>query len=72
MTGPEDLSPAQAAATMADLLGWPVRYEREPFDGCAARLSTYGMSPALVRGMVDMMRAKDDGLDGGVARTPGT
>lgn len=69
LAGPEDLSPSEMAATMTDVLGRPVRYEREPFDVYAPRLSTYGMSPAFVQGMVDMMRAKDDGLDGGVDRS---
>ena len=30
------------------------------------------MGEAMAQGMVDMMRAKDDGLDDGVARTPET
>ena len=34
------------------------------------RLGSYGMGAAFVQGMVDMMRAKDEGLDDGVAGPP--
>ncbi|UIJ35432.1 hypothetical protein [Allobranchiibius sp. GilTou73] len=70
--GPEDLSPQDMAGTMSEVLGTPIRYERESYDAQAARMSSYGVGAAFVRGMTDMMSAKEAGLDAGVARTPET
>ena len=70
--GPEDLSPNDMARTLSEVLGAPVRFERQSFDDLGAALAGHGAGDAFVRGMVDMMRAKDEGLDDGVPRTPGT
>ncbi|MDX6259173.1 MAG: hypothetical protein QOH84_861 [Kribbellaceae bacterium] len=70
--GPEDLSANDMARIMSEVLGRPVRYERESLDALAARMTSFGLSDAFVGGMVDMMRAKDEGLDDGIARTPQT
>ncbi|CAL9338695.1 NAD(P)H-binding protein [Streptomyces sp. enrichment culture] len=70
--GPEDLSANDMARIMSDVLGRPVRYERITLDGFRAALAGHGMSDARVQGYVDMMRAKDEGLDDGVRRTPQT
>lgn len=70
--GPEDLSPNDRARIMSEVLGRPVRYEREPLEALAARMTGFGLSAAFVQGMVDMMRAKDEGLDNGIRRTPET
>jgi uncharacterized protein YbjT (DUF2867 family) len=70
--GPEDLSQNDLARIMSDVLGRPVRYERQSLDDLGATLAGYGMGDAFVQGMVDMMRAKDEGLDDGVRRTPET
>jgi uncharacterized protein YbjT (DUF2867 family) len=70
--GPEDLSHDDMARIMSEVLGLPVRYQRESLDELAARLTGYGMGGAFVQGMVDMMRAKEGGLDDGVARTAET
>ncbi|MET7280663.1 NAD(P)H-binding protein [Kribbella sp. NPDC005582] len=70
--GPEDLSANDLARIMSDVLGRPIRYERESLDALAARLKGYGLGDAFVGGMVDMMRAKDDGLDAGIRRTDET
>jgi uncharacterized protein YbjT (DUF2867 family) len=70
--GPEDLSPQDMARIMAGVLGAPVRYERQSPGDFSAALAGYGMGDAVVRGMADMMRAKDEGLDDGVPRTPET
>ena len=70
--GPEDLSANDLARIMSEVLGKPVRYEREPLETLAARLTGFGLGDAFVQGMVDMMRAKDEGLDAGVARTAET
>ena len=70
--GPEDLSANDLARIMSDVLGRPIRYEREPLDALAARLTSFGLGDAFVGGMVDMMRAKDEGLDAGIRRTEET
>ncbi|WP_112239015.1 NAD(P)H-binding protein [Kribbella monticola] len=70
--GPEDLSANDMARIMSEVLGRPVRYERGSLDAFAARLTGFGLGDAFVRGMVDMMRAKDEGLDDGVRRTAET
>ncbi|MEU8998855.1 NAD(P)H-binding protein [Streptomyces caniferus] len=70
--GPEDLSPNDMARIMSDVLGRPVRYERQSLDDFRTALTGLGFGDALVEGYVDMMRSKDDGLDDGVQRTPQT
>ncbi|MEV5014461.1 NAD(P)H-binding protein [Streptomyces sp. NPDC053780] len=70
--GPQDLSPNDLARIMTERLGLTVRYERQAPDEVRATLVGHGLDPAFVEGIVDMKRAKDDGLDAGVARTPDT
>ncbi|MGM0345985.1 NAD(P)H-binding protein [Streptomyces sp. Adlamb9] len=70
--GPQDLSPNDLARIMTEQLGRPVRYERQPLDELFATLVGYGLHEAFAQGVVDMKRAKDEGLDAGVARTPDT
>jgi uncharacterized protein YbjT (DUF2867 family) len=70
--GPEDLSPEDMAGVMSEVLGTPVRYQRQSLADLGAALAGYGMGDAFVQGMVAMMRAKDEGLDDGVPRTPQT
>ncbi|MFI1620096.1 NAD(P)H-binding protein [Streptomyces lydicus] len=70
--GPEDLSPNDLARIMSEVLGRPIRYERQTLDAFGTALAGRGLGDALVQGYLDMMRAKDDGLDEGVRRTPQT
>ncbi|MFG2824657.1 NAD(P)H-binding protein [Kitasatospora sp. NPDC048365] len=70
--GPQDLSPNDLARIMTEQLGRPVRYERQPLDELHTTLLGYGLNAEFVRGIVEMKRAKDEGLDAGVARTPRT
>ncbi|MFF0188712.1 NAD(P)H-binding protein [Streptomyces sp. NPDC005244] len=70
--GPEDLSPDDLARIMTEQLGRPVRYERQPLDELYTTLVGYGLDEAFVQGIADMKRAKDEGLDAGVVRTPQT
>ncbi|MFH8704140.1 NAD(P)H-binding protein [Streptomyces rubrogriseus] len=70
--GPRDLSPNDMARIMTEQLGRPVRYERQAFDDLCTTLVGHGLDREFVDGVVDMKRAKDDGLDAGVARTPDT
>ncbi|OKI41865.1 NmrA family transcriptional regulator [Streptomyces sp. CB03578] len=70
--GPRDVSPNDLARVMTEQFGRPVRYERQPFDEMYTTLVGYGLNEAFVQGIVDMKRAKDQGLDAGVTRTPDT
>jgi uncharacterized protein YbjT (DUF2867 family) len=70
--GPEDLSADDMARIMTEVLGRPIRYVRRPLEELAASIAAFGAGDAFVRGMVDMMRAKDEGLDDAVPRTPET
>ncbi|MGW4856497.1 NAD(P)H-binding protein [Streptomyces sp. NPDC004288] len=75
--GPRDLSPHDLARIMTEELGRPVRYERQSLDDLRATMLGHGLAEAFVEGMVDMKRAKDEGLDEGIDRAsravvPGT
>ncbi|MFD7813056.1 NAD(P)H-binding protein [Streptomyces sp. NPDC059785] len=72
LLGPEDLSPNDMARIMSEVLGRPVRYVRRSLEDAGATLAAHGAGEAFVQGWVDMMRAKDEGLDAGVPRTPET
>ena len=45
--GPEDLSHDDMARIMSEVLGLPVRYQRQSLDDLAARLKGYGMGSSL-------------------------
>ena len=68
--GPEDLSFNDMAQIMSEVLGKPVRYQQIPAQALKARLTGAGMSDAMARAMIDMMVAKDEGLDNAEPRTP--
>ncbi|WP_172383287.1 NAD(P)H-binding protein [Streptomyces sp. MNP-20] len=70
--GPEDLSPDDMARVMSETLGRPVRYERRSYEALAAELTGHGLGDAFVQGLIEMKRAKEEGLDDGVPRTPAT
>ncbi len=70
--GPEDLSADDMARIMSDVLERPVRYRRQSLADLGVALAGFGLGDAFVEGMVDMMRAKEAGLDVGVPRTPHT
>ncbi|WP_067678350.1 NmrA family NAD(P)-binding protein [Nocardia miyunensis] len=68
--GTADLSPNDMAHIMSEVLGRPIRYERQTFDQFRDSLLGYGLPEPIVRGYLDMMRAVNDGIDEGVPRTP--
>ncbi|MGW8399117.1 NAD(P)H-binding protein [Streptomyces lydicus] len=70
--GPEDLSPNDLARLMSEVLGRPIRYEQQTLEAFGTALAGRGLGDGLVQGYLDMMRAKNDGLDDGVRRTPQT
>jgi uncharacterized protein YbjT (DUF2867 family) len=67
--GPEDLSHDEMAQTISEELGTTVRYRRTPIDAARRQLEERGLSDAMVQGMVEMMIAKDEGLDNAEPRT---
>jgi uncharacterized protein YbjT (DUF2867 family) len=68
--GPEDLSFNDMAKIMSEVLGKPVRFQQIPFEAFKTRLTGSGMSEAMAQGMLDMMVAKNEGLDNAEPRTP--
>ena len=68
--GPDDLSADEMAAVVSEVLQTPVRYQQSPRQAVWDRLAGSGLSPAMAKAMFDMMVAKDNGLDNGVARAP--
>jgi uncharacterized protein YbjT (DUF2867 family) len=68
--GPEDLSFHDVAAIMSAVLGQPVRFEQIPGEAYKARLLERGMSEAMAQANLDMLIAKDEGLDNAEPRTP--
>jgi uncharacterized protein YbjT (DUF2867 family) len=68
--GPEDLSFNNMAQIMSEVLGQPVRYQQIPAQALKDRLTGAGMSDAMAQATVDMMVAKDQGLDNAEPRTP--
>ena len=68
--GPEDLSCNDMAAVLTEVLGKPVRYQQITFGALKSQLTERGASEAMAQGMIDMMVAKNQGLDHVVQRTP--
>ncbi|HEY0463508.1 MAG TPA: NmrA family NAD(P)-binding protein, partial [Polyangiaceae bacterium] len=68
--GPEDLSIEDKAQIMTEVLGRPIRYQQVPAAGYKAQLLRYGASEDFAQGLVDMLAAKDEGLDLSEPRTP--
>lgn len=61
--GPEELSYADLAAIVSDVTGREVRYAPVPFEAFKAQLIARGLTDAFAQGYVDMLSAKDEGMD---------
>lgn len=68
--GAADISLAEMATTLTEVLGTPVRYERGSREESKNTLIGYGFSDAVAQAMIDMDAAKENGLDLVVPRTP--
>jgi hypothetical protein len=55
---------------MSEVVGKPVRFQQIPFEAFKARLTGSGMSEPMAQGMLDLMVAKNEGLDNTEPRTP--
>jgi uncharacterized protein YbjT (DUF2867 family) len=70
LLGPEDLSFDDMAEIMSQVLGQDVRFQQITFEAYKDRFVRLGMSDAMAQGYTDLARAKNEGLDNGVPRTP--
>ncbi|RSN55263.1 NmrA family transcriptional regulator [Amycolatopsis sp. WAC 04182] len=68
--GPEDLSQNALAEIMSDVLGRTVRYRQVSIEDFRATQLGQGWSEPMAQGMVDMMLAKEAGIDNAEPRTP--
>ena len=68
--GPEDLSLHGMAAIMTDVLAKPIRYEQISYEAYFEGFIQRGVSDTMAHGLVDMARAKNEGLDNVERRTP--
>jgi uncharacterized protein YbjT (DUF2867 family) len=67
--GPEDLSFNEMAQIISEVLGKTVRFQQTPMDAFKARLAGFGTSEAMSQAYVDMMTAKNEGMDNALPRT---
>jgi hypothetical protein len=58
------------AQIMSEVLGKPVRFQQIPAEAFKATLTGLGMSEAMAQGTVDMLLAKNEGLDNAEPCTP--
>ena len=70
LLGPEDLSMNDMAAIISEVLGREIRYQQIPIDAFKAQLLDRGLSESFAQGYIDMMRAKNDGMDNAARRGP--
>ncbi|HWK37938.1 MAG TPA: NAD(P)H-binding protein [Hyphomicrobium sp.] len=70
--GPEDLSFDDMAAIMSDVLERPVRFEEIAMEDMRAMSISRGASEGMAQAMVNMLTAKNEGIDRMVERTPAT
>lgn len=61
--GPEDLSYADLAAIVSDVIGREVRYEHQTYAAYKHAAMARGLTDAFAQGFVDMLRAKEEGMD---------
>ena len=61
--GPEELSYADLAAIVSDVIGREVRYEPETYEAYKQAAMARGLTDAFAQGYVDMLRAKEQGMD---------
>jgi uncharacterized protein YbjT (DUF2867 family) len=67
--GPEDLSFNDMVRTISEVLGKPVRYQEMSMSDLKAMMIGRGASEGMAQAMVNMVVAKNEGLDNMVQRT---
>jgi uncharacterized protein YbjT (DUF2867 family) len=68
--GPEDLSFNDMAQIMSEVLERPIRFQEISGEAFKAQLAGFGMSGPMAQSMLDMIVAKNEGLDNAEPRTP--
>lgn len=68
--GPEDLSFRDMARILSEVLGKTVRFQETPMEAFRTQMSGFGMSEGMAQAMVNMMTAKNEGMDNMEPRTP--
>lgn len=71
VVGPDALAPIEMAEAMSEVLQRPVHYRQVEKADFTSRLLGFGLSPAWVRGLVDMTTAQDEGIYEAALRSPG-
>ena len=66
--GPEELSYADLAAIISEVTGIEVRYEHQSYEAYKEAAMARGLTDAFAQGFVDMLRAKDEGMDNVASR----
>ena len=66
--GPEELSYADLAAIVSEIIGREVRYEHQTYEAYKAAAIAHGLTDAFAQGFVDMLRAKEEGMDNVASR----
>jgi len=70
MLGPEDISFDEMMAIISDVIGKPVQYRLISMDDLKAMMIKRGAAEGMAQAMVNMMTAKNEGMDHLVERTP--
>jgi len=70
MLGPQDISFYEMMAIISDVIGQPVQYHLMSMDDLKAMMIKRGASDGMAQAMVNMMTAKNEGMDHLVERTP--
>jgi uncharacterized protein YbjT (DUF2867 family) len=66
--GPEELSYGDLANIVSDVIGREVRYEHQSYEAYKKAAIARGLTDAFAQGFVDMLRAKEEGMDNAVSR----
>ena len=66
--GPEELSYADLAAIVSEVIGREVRYEHQTYEAYKEGAIARGLTDAFAQGYVDMLRAKEEGMDNVASR----
>ena len=66
--GPEELSYAELAAIVSEVTDREVRYEHQSYETYKQAAIARGLTDAFAQGFVDMLRAKEEGMDNVASR----
>ncbi|MCW6512016.1 NAD(P)H-binding protein [Lichenifustis flavocetrariae] len=66
--GPEELSYADLAAIVSEVTGREVRYKHQTYEAYKETAMARGLTDAFAQGFVDMLRAKEEGMDNVASR----